>query len=191
MITQFEPSLALIDIISILDSLKISHFLVGSFASGFRGEFRATNDIDIVIKLNENIIADFITASKANFFIDEISTPIRLKEERSINIIHEKTFVKIDFFTKITKFEEEQFNLASFLKIPTSKIKVKVSTAEYNIIAKLNWYLKSNQVLDRQITDVRKMILVNKNSLDLEYLRKWSDFFKTTDILNELLLELF
>jgi predicted nucleotidyltransferase len=182
-----EPAVALAEVSGILDSLSIRYFLVGSFASGFRGEFRATNDIDIVCEFTDNKIADFILATKLSFFADEVSIPERFRREASFNIIHEETFVKIDCFTKVTPLEEEQFSLASRLSIPSiDNCTVNVSTAEYNIIAKLNWYVKSNSVLERQVKDVKAMIEINREHLDYEYLRRWSTYFETGDLLKDI-----
>lgn len=182
----FEPSLALSDITDILITLDFDYFLVGSFASGFRGEFRATNDLDIVCAFKNELINNFIDLSKKNFYCDEQSIPEAILNRTSFNLIHEKTFVKIDFFTRISQFEEEQFKLASDLVIPTTEKKVKVSTTEYNIVAKLNWYLKSNRVLDRQISDVKSMIKINFNNLDLDYIKKWTNSFNTFELFEEI-----
>jgi hypothetical protein len=189
--TSYEPARALEDTVFLFDSLSIPYFLVGSFASGFRGEFRATNDIDIVCAFTPGNLSGFIERAKSCFYADEIAIQNRYESRKSFNLIHEETFVKIDCFTQITPFEEEQFSLASRLKIPfTDDCRVSVSTAEYNIIAKINWYIKSNYVLDRQIADVKSMIAINKSDLDLDYLKKWSAYFGSTARLNDLGLEL-
>jgi hypothetical protein len=191
MTNAYEPAKALEDTVILLDTLSIPYFLVGSFASGFRGEFRATNDIDIVCAFTPENIKSFVKLAKDCFYADELAIQSRYESNRSFNLIHEETFVKIDCFTRITAFEEEQFTLASRLSIPfTERCKVSVSTAEYNIIAKINWYIKSNKVLDRQITDVKSMIAVNKPDLDMDYLEKWSKHFGTSGLLNELGLEI-
>lgn len=183
----FEPSLALVDIVEVLEKWNLSYFVVGSFASGFRGEFRSTNDVDIVVEIPPDKLQGFVKDCKIKFYADEASIPTLHQEGKTFNIIHEKTFVKIDFFIKLSELEVEQFALASLLTVPTTEIRAKISTTEYNIIAKLNWYLKSNRVLDRQIQDVKSLITLNRETLDLEYLRKWSAYFQTSQLLESLL----
>lgn len=190
--SNFEPVLALVDAVQIFERYSIPYFLVGSFASGFRGEFRATNDLDIVCDFTrfsgddlEEILYDF----KKSFFCDEVSGLKTIKSRKCFNVIHEKTFVKVDLFSEISELEKEQFSLSTELKVPTLNKKIHVATAEYNIIAKLNWYIKSNRVLDRQKSDVRNMLKVNKDNLDYDYLYMWSDKFKTRELLEELIAQ--
>lgn len=160
---------------------------VGSFASGFRGEFRATNDIDIVANFSAVDLDKFIIEVKYKFYADELSIPVKIKNNQSFNLIHDETFTKIDIFTKITNFEDEQFKLATLLKIPSTTESVYVSTVEYNIIAKLNWYIKSNMVLERQLADIKSMLAINKSNLNIDYLRKWTKVFITEDLLRDIL----
>ena len=65
----FEPALALADVIDLFNAHNIRYFLVGSFASGFRGEFRATNDLDIVCSFVPDSSALFLEQAKRNFFL--------------------------------------------------------------------------------------------------------------------------
>ena len=64
----YEPVRALYDVVSIFDSLKIPYFLVGSFASGIRGEFRATNDLDFVCNLDLSKGSELTLATAEDFY---------------------------------------------------------------------------------------------------------------------------
>lgn len=186
----FEHSKTLIDLTEIFDQLELSYFIVGSVASGFRGEFRATNDIDIVCDFSSasnNTASKFTELARAKFYCDPLSLVEAIREKRSCNIIHEKTFVKVDLFTKVSELEKAEFSRCTKLQIPGSTLKVNVASVEYNVIAKLNWYIKSNKVLERQLLDIRSMLVINRESLDLDYLNKWAKSFDTQDLLNELI----
>lgn len=165
----------------------MDYFLVGSFASGFRGKFRATNDLDIVCRFPVEAQTPFAQQAKDGFYCGEVAFETALAKAQSFNLIYEQTFVKVDLFTRITEFEAEPFGLSTALRIPGSGQTVNVSTAEYNIIAKLNWFLKSNGVLERQIRDVISMIVINRDTLDLDYLRRWALFFGIEQLLDETL----
>ena len=182
-----EPAQALSDIVLSLETLKISYFLVGSFASGIRGEFRATNDIDLVCKITGDMVKHFSEGVAEKFFCDDIAAQTAIKSGGSFNLIHRETVLKIDIFTKIDKFEAEEFSRASYVRIPYTTASVNVSTVEYNILAKLRWYLMSNRQLERQLQDVRAMIAINRASLDSDYLYKWADSLGLMDLLNSLL----
>lgn len=183
----YEPVLALETIVQLLTDLHIPYFLVGSFASGIRGEFRATNDIDLVCQFSEEKISPFILGAQLNFFCDEVSIPSAIKDTRSFNIIHRETFIKVDCFTRLEAFEIDQLGKATAVKIPRSQHTVQVGTVEYNILAKLRWYEKSNRILTRQLTDVEGMIEINKDSLDLAYLKHWANQLQIRELLHQVL----
>ena len=51
---QPDPLHALGDVLRILHAAHIEYFLGDSFASGARGEFSATNDLDLVIRIDSS-----------------------------------------------------------------------------------------------------------------------------------------
>jgi len=169
-----EPALTLLKISKVLTELSVDYFLVGSFASGIRGEFRATNDIDLVSKIEVKDSSRFVALASEDFYCDEIAVPKAIKERSSFNLIDKETFVKVDFFTKLSKLEIDQFPKATPSLIPGTETKINVSTGEYNIIAKLRWFQMSNAQLERQLRDVDSMIAINKSSLNTAYLKKWA-----------------
>jgi len=183
----YEPAQALSDTVSIITFLEIPYFLVGSFASGIRGEFRSTNDIDLVCKLESDKVALLIEEARQQFYCDEVSISEAIRAKKSFNLIHQNSFVKVDFFTRIAEFEEDQFHLATEIQIPGFERTVRVSTTEYNVLAKLRWYLKSNRQLELQLRDVRGMIEINREQLDHEYLKLWANKLQLNDLLREVM----
>ena len=182
-----EPSQVLAEIAVMLDARQIQYFLAGSFASGMRGEFRATNDVDLVCRFSSAAVPGFLEAARTAFYCDELSIPRAVQEEASFNIIHKQTFVKVDFFTKLGALEVDQFARATKCLIPGTNSCICVSTTEYNIIAKLRWYEMSNRQLERQLGDVRAMVEINRDSLDREYLSHWAPVVGVAKLLEELL----
>jgi hypothetical protein len=51
-----EPTDLLQHVVSTLERLKIPYAVVGSYASGIWGESRFTQDIDIVIQLDQGLV---------------------------------------------------------------------------------------------------------------------------------------
>lgn len=47
-------------VLALLEDVGIPHMLVGSFVSGFHGEFRATQDADVVIDPSVEELGDFL-----------------------------------------------------------------------------------------------------------------------------------
>jgi predicted nucleotidyltransferase len=64
-------------IIDALDALSIRYFVGSSFASIVFGELRTTQDVDIVVELEERQVAAMIERLSPEFFVDEdfLATP--------------------------------------------------------------------------------------------------------------------
>ncbi len=169
-----QPTAALSETAEILEKLKIPYFLVGSFASGMHGEFRSTNDIDIVTKFDSSKLTPFFSAIETSYICDTVAFSKAVEEKSSYNIIHDQSFVKIDFFFKLAALENNEFDRTEAIPVPGTQQNVHVSTVEYNILAKLRWYKKSGEQLERQLRDVEAMIRVNREDIDRDYLDRWA-----------------
>lgn len=106
-------------------------------------------------------------------------------EKRSFNIFHTGTFFKFDFFFNIGAFEKSQLSRAQSIALPDNNCRVRVSTPEDTILAKLRWYELGNRVSDRQWRDIQGVIKVNKENLDLNYLRTWAEKLGLTELLEK------
>lgn len=180
-----EPAQALVAVATAFSTAEIPYFLVGSFASGLRGEFRATNDIDLVAKIDQESWPRLKGELADKFVLDEVAIPEIIAQESCFNVLHEPTYFRCDVFTKLGPLEEEELSRASDVNIPDSETSIIASSAEYNILAKLRWYLKSNRVLDRQLRDVRGIIEVHRGNLDVAYLRHWAAKLGLVELLEE------
>ena len=66
---------------------------------------------------------------------------------------------------------------------------VYISSAEDNILSKLEWYRLGGEVSDRQWRDILGVIKTQGERLDLTYLRQWAAALNVTDLLEKALLE--
>jgi len=64
-----------------------------------------------------------------------------------------------------------------------------VKSPEDTVLRKLLWYRLGGEVSDRQWDDVRSVLDVQGDRLDMEYLRGWADRLSVRDLLDRLLLE--
>lgn len=169
--------LALSPFITILDKLSIPYFIGGSIASSVYGIARATIDIDIIAdikipqasKLRQNLDKDY--------YIDEEMIKNAIQKQWSFNIIHLETAIKIDVF--ILKEDIYQKNviqrkIKDTLEDDKKKTEYYFSTPEDIIINKLQWYKMGDSVSERQWLDIIGVIKVQSDSLDKEYLKKWT-----------------
>jgi hypothetical protein len=157
-------------VVNALDRLAIPYFIVGSVASGARSVFRATNDIDLVCRINPALARDLAKELEPDFFVDLVDVEACVRNGSSFNFIHRRSILKVDFFSGIGSLEDAEFERASDLTLSIRP--VRVASAEYVILAKLRWWMKSRGVLERQLEDVAAVIGVNRDTLDLDYLRR-------------------
>lgn len=181
-----EPLEVLQEVVTSLEKANVPYFVGGSFASGAHSQFRATNDLDIVCKFSLPSLQQFLGDMEKSFYVDEIAATNAFNSGRSFNIIHNKSVMKVDIFTKITDFDELQLSRAISLPLENIAISPKFATAEDTILAKIMWYKKGNEQSERQWSDINLVLNFNKNTLDYQYLRTQARTLGITEILERL-----
>src|SRR4051812_49875741 len=107
-----EPSELLQRIVAILERLGLRYFVTGSMATIFFGEPRFTNDIDIVVDLPVNRIAEFCAAFPApEFYLSEETVHRAVSRRGQFNIIHPASGLKVDVM--VPRSEEHTSELQS------------------------------------------------------------------------------
>ena len=177
------PIEALAELAGAFDNLKIPYLTGGSFASSTHGEYRATNDLDILCKLELTVLPALFTALRTGFIIDEIAVRTAVTLERSCNIIHEASFIKVDLFTKCGPYQLEQLKRAVDIRLPGHDRSLKVAAPEDIILAKLTWYKNGGCVSERQWRDILGVIRVQGTKLDLAYLQEHAKSQETVELL--------
>ncbi len=158
-------------IAGILERLDFPYCIGGSVASGLHGEWRATNDIDIVCPLTGVQASALAQAALEDFFADDVAIVDAARAGRSFNLIHKQTCLKVDFFPKQDPFALRQLQRSMSVQIPDSGINVRIASPEDVILAKLRWYRLGGEQSERQVRDIRAVLRVNQNSLDKKYLQ--------------------
>lgn len=184
-----EPLQVLGDGLEILNRLSIPYVIGGSFASGVYGEFRATQDIDIVAQFDEVILDDFITLARNKFYLNENTLVQQIASGESFNMIHEQTVFKIDFFTKRGEFEETQIKRAIEFVPEGVNFSVRVLSAEDVILAKLLWYKIGGAQSGYQWKDLLMVQKYQSKKLDIDYLQTWAKKIKVSKFYEKLTKE--
>jgi len=154
-----------------LEAAGIQYMLVGSFASGHWGEYRSTNDIDIVITGTPEQIRDFIDRLPADLYYRDLESAIEACKRRDMfNVLDMRTGIKIDLiFLKSGEFHREAFRRRRLEVVDGAPLFI--SSPEDVIIAKLEWARMGHSL--RQIDDVSGLLRKLWGSLDHSYLQKW------------------
>lgn len=178
---------ALTDLHVILNELGLNYAIGGSVASTAWGEPRQTNDIDILLELPQHSSEAFRALVSTKFLLGEaeFAEALSSKDEyRPFQLLHQEDHVKIDVFLSGTPLSASELQRATPLAI-TGSVSFPVLTPENIILRKLLWYRMGNRISDRQWNDVVKVIEVQGDALDLEYLNEWAQRLQLTSMLEE------
>lgn len=171
----------LVYIIQALNKLNIPYMITGAYAASFYGEPRTTHDIDLNADIGLKDIVVLREAFKDGFYINEemIKDAITSKQNRQFNIIHLDSGIKIDFWLLDgSSFDEERFNRR--MRIELFGVSTSIATAEDTILIKLKWYKESAS--EKHIDDVKGILKVSGEALDLAYIGKWAKQLNVLDI---------
>lgn len=188
MLNQIE---VLLHVVRLLEELRIPYFVTGSIASSLQGFSRATADADIVADLRTEHVAVLFDALKNEYYVDDQAMRRAISLRRMFNLIHLGTLFKVDIYIpKDDEFGRQQFQrVRRETLFPGEAGAVYVSAPEDTILAKLQWHRRGGEVSERQLTDVLGVLKVQRERLDLAYLREWGERLGVLDLLEELLAE--
>jgi hypothetical protein len=170
-----------------LDSNNIPYLVGGSVASSTLGKYRFTNDIDFVVDLRSESVADFVAALGGEYYVDADMIMEALKHRSSFSVLHLDTMIKVDMFIKpIGAWTDSAWSRRKVQRLENQEqsVDVYVRSAEDMILQKLNWYRLGREVSDRQWSDVIGMLEVQAASLDFDYLKKWAQDLNLTELLH-------
>ena len=190
---MLTPADALAKLLEVLDRMEIPYQVGGSVASSFHGVPRMTMDVDLEVDLKRNQVDELAELLGGEFYADAGMMREALERGRAFNVIHMPSAYKLDLFPlqkdEYSKVEFGRRQFAEIRALGPSPIECAVASAEDTILRKLLWYRKGGETSERQWSDLRGVVEVSGDKLDLEYLRKWAEHLKVGDLLQRLLLK--
>ncbi|TKJ42119.1 hypothetical protein CEE37_00135 [candidate division LCP-89 bacterium B3_LCP] len=181
-----EESDFLVRLINKLETAKIPYMVTGSMASGLWGVPRTTNDFDIVIQPTQDQFELFLNSFSEDYYISSDAARDAYRKHTMFNIIDHKTGWKADLIVlKNLPFQKEAFQRRRAGLI--FGVKVRVTSPEDAILSKLVWAKSSDS--ERQIRDASGVIEVQRENLDLDYLRKWAHELGVEEMLEKIIDE--
>jgi hypothetical protein len=158
--------------------------LTGSMVSNHWGIPRTTHDLDFVIQLPPSDAPKMVNAFRSDFFLDEAAIHAAYRPPFSFNAIDTRSPLKVDFWLlQQEPFEREMF--ARRIRAVVFGETAWIATAEDVILHKLYWNRLTPS--ERQLGDAAGVVSVQKDHLDVEYLRRWASELKVSDLLENLL----
>lgn len=186
-----DPIGALLEVVSILETLGLHYAIGGSVASSVFGEPRASADADMIVELAEPRLPELLSKMQADFYISEEAARAAISRKSSFNVIHLHSMYKVDIFVAgASKLDREQLSRRvrlEFIREPPRS--AYVTAAENVVLRKLDWYQQGAGVSDQQWRDVLGVLKVQGTALDLAYLRRIAADTGLDDLLARVLTE--
>jgi len=153
-----------------LDADKIPYMVIGGQAVLVYGRPRMTRDIDITLGIDAD---GFALVEKACKKLKLEMLPEKpenfAKETRVLPAEEKKSGIRVDFIFSFSEYERQSLKRTRQVKI--DDYPVKFASCEDVIIHKM----VAGRAIDEE--DVRSMIVKNKKSINLKYVRKWLSEF--------------
>lgn len=181
--TSLESVAAVIDA---LNRLPIAYMLVGSFSSNAYGIPRMTKDADFVVQLGQTPVSVLVDHLGSEFRLDPQVTFETITATVRYRIEHTTTGFTIEFF-ELSPDPHDQQRFARRRKATLLGRTVFLPTAEDVIVTKLRWSKGGNRRKD--VEDVENVIAVQRDALDLDYIRRWCDQHATRELFDRLWTE--
>jgi hypothetical protein len=159
-------------VISVLEEIGIEYMITGSIASSLQGEPRSTHDIDIIIGIQISKIDRLVESFPfPDFYLEKNSIINAIDRQEMFNLIDVKEGSKVDFWI----LTDDPFDQSRFLRRYNEDfdgIKIKVSSPEDTILAKLRW-AKLSGGSEKQFIDALRVYELQYEKLDIDYLEHW------------------
>jgi len=173
---------------TLLDGLSIPYALGGSMASSLLGEPRSTSDIDIAVRLDANVGEELLLAARAEFYVPLESAREAIRTHSSFNLVDTPNALKVDLFVLGDGLlDRMQIERRQLLAIPGTPEGIWVSSAEDQVLRKLDWFRSAGGISDRQWRDVVGILRVHHDLLDRAYLDRCANEVDLTELLDQAL----
>jgi hypothetical protein len=167
-----------------IESAGGEYFVGGSLASSLQGEPRATNDIDVVLKLPATRAEKLAALLGQDFDVDVDMLRDALLHRRTCNVFFLPAVMKIDLFALgASEYDEVEFSRRRPVDVRPGGPTLVVKAAEDSVLRKLLWYRDGGQTSERQWRDVVEVLRVSAGALDVTYLDDWAGRLGVADLL--------
>ena len=154
-----------------LNRTGLQWMAVGSIASNAYGEFRVTNDLDLILLLGQPAAGRIAEAFPANEFycppVDVIAAEAARPERGHFNLIHHDTGFKADVYVAASDRLQE-WALQHRREISINDTDVAIAPPEYVIIGKLEFFREGRS--EKHLRDIRGMLAVT--DVEIDFLEK-------------------
>jgi hypothetical protein len=168
-------------VIKILEDQDINYILVGSFASFAYGEPRLTQDIDLVVQLRVDQVADLCAAFPApEYYLSREAVEDAVRQRGQFNVIHPSSGNKIDFMmARDDAWGRSQFARRRRLLI-VPDCEGYTAAPEDVILGKLWYYAEGGS--EKHVRDIAGILRLSGEQVDQAYVTQWATTLGVHDV---------
>ncbi|MEW6743573.1 MAG: hypothetical protein AB1486_12525 [Planctomycetota bacterium] len=180
-----DLAIATTPVVELLERLGVDYYICGSVASSAFGVPRSTLDVDLVADLSPVHVDRLVDALRDQYYVEASLVRRAIECESSFNLIHLQTMLKIDVFVcKTSAYDRQMLERSRRGGLsPEQNAQAKFASPEDTILHKVLWYQKGGGVSERQWSDVLGVMKVQRDQLDLGYMRHWAQSLGIADLL--------
>ncbi len=168
-------------VIGVLNAQGIDYMIVGSIASASFGEARFTNDIDIVVDLDESKAARLCAAfPPGEFYVSIQAAQEAVRARRQFNVIHPASGNKVDFMiARLDPWGRMQLARRQQRHILPDCLAYAASPEDI-ILAKMIYYSEGKS--EKHPRDICGILKISGDEVDREYIADWADRLGLADV---------
>ncbi len=176
----------------IISEIQLDYVIIGGLAAIIRGRARTTTDIDLILENNPEKISKFLEKLENNNF-DVLHEQVQMafKESTNASIFDKLSVMRLDI--KIAKKPIDIEALNTGVIEHYNQMNLKIASVEYILLGKV-WFLgdisdiPDSELLEyNDIIDFLNVFTNNKDSCDLNWLKKKVSLMKLSSTLDRLL----
>lgn len=171
----------------IFESLEIPYYITGGVAAIAYGEPRTTQDLDVVLSIQQTDISMLARRlEKAGFYVPGVEDIISGRMQ-TLQITHIESIARADLVIATgDEFDKIKFARRQQYEVPGG-VEVYLASPEDVILNKIRWGQRSQS--EKQWRDVLGILKTQGDDLDYEYLTQWASQLNILDLLSQAKIE--
>jgi hypothetical protein len=168
-------------VVSVLERLGLRYFVTGSTVTIFYGEPRFTNDIDVVVDLPLDAVAEFCSQfPEDEFYVSVDAARDAVGRHSMFNLIHPRSGLKVDVIIPApSEFNRSRFARARRVRAGEDW-DASFSSPEDAILKKMEFHREGGS--DKHLRDIAGVLRTSGNEVDTAYIDRWADTLGLTDV---------
>lgn len=168
-----EPDELLRRLVAFFEQHGIAYFITGSVAAMAYGEPRFTNDVDLVVDLEERHADAFCAAfPPPDFYVSRAAVLGAIRNRHQFNLIHVTGGVKADvILPHATEFDRSRW--ARRRRMPLGTVEQPMlASPEDVILKKMEYFAEGGS--EKHLRDITGILKLSSQSVDRAYIEQWA-----------------